>query len=276
MEYSLKSEPEQTRMTCKGILPELKDWFSDYVKKYLSGGPDHRRNIELKAEHSRRVCEEILDVGMSLKLGLEELCLAETTALLHDIGRFEQYTRYGTFVDLVSEDHAVLGIRVLREEGVLERLDVGNRELILRIISYHNRAAIPENETEKCLYFSRLLRDADKLDIWRVVTNYYTQRTAGRNETVELNLPDGPGISDRVYEDLMGGKIVRVDNLRTLNDFKVLQMGWVFDVNFPRTFQLVRERRYLEIIRDTLPPSDRVSEIFARVHSCLEKHCQNP
>ncbi|MCD4717773.1 MAG: hypothetical protein K8R45_13680, partial [Desulfobacterales bacterium] len=124
-----------------------------------------------------------------------------------------------------------------------------------------------------CLYFSRLLRDADKLDIWRVVIDYYTQKNGTRNETIELDLPDTPDISETVYEDLMSGRLVRVGCLRTLNDFKLLQMGWIFDVNFPRTFQLVRERAYLKIIRDTLPTSKRVSEIFSKVQSYLEGHC---
>jgi len=262
-------------MICQDILSDLKAWFSDYVETFLSGDSDHRRNIELKVDHTRRVCAEILDVGKSLGLNGEDLCLAEITALFHDIGRFEQYARYGTYRDLVSEDHAVLGVRVLRENRVLERLEPPTTDLLLRTVSYHNRAALPENETERCLYFSRLLRDADKLDIWRVVTDYYTQKNGTRNETIELDLPDKPDISDRVYEDLMSGRLVRVDCLRTLNDFKLLQMGWIFDVNFPRTFQLVLERAYLKIIRDTLPPSKRVMEVFSKVQSYLEKSCRS-
>ena len=262
-------------MTCQDILPGLKAWFADYVEKFRSGNPDFRRNIELKVDHTGRVCEEILDVGESLGLKGEDFCLAEAAALFHDIGRFEQYARYGTYRDLVSEDHAVLGARVLRENRVLDRLELQARDLILRTVSYHNRVALPENETERCLYFSRLLRDADKLDIWRVVIDYYTQKNGPRNETIELDLPDTPDISDRVYEDLMAGRLVRVDCLRTLNDFKLLQMSWIFDVNFPRTFQLVRERAYLKIIRDTLLPSKRVMEVFSKVQSYLEKRCRS-
>ncbi|PKN62500.1 MAG: hypothetical protein CVU57_23970 [Deltaproteobacteria bacterium HGW-Deltaproteobacteria-15] len=53
-----------------------------------------------------------------------------------------------------------------------------------------------------------------------------------------------------------------------MHDFKLLQIGWIYDVNFPRTFQVVREKRYLEKIRDALPRSRRISEAYklARVH----------
>jgi hypothetical protein len=52
--------------------------------------------------------------------------------------------------------------------------------------------------------------------------------------------------------ELMAGKSVKVESLKTLNDFKLLQMGWVYDINFPRTFQLIRERGYLKMIGDAL------------------------
>ncbi len=252
---------------------DLKSWFSGYVKTFQSADPGYQENIDLKEEHSRRVCEEILDVGQSLRLSGDDLHLAEITALFHDIGRFEQYARYGTFSDLVSEDHAMLGVRVLRKNQVLDSLDPQTHELILRTVSYHNRATLPEEETEKCLFFTKLLRDADKLDIWRVVTDYYREDDGVRNGTIELGLPDTPEISDDVCADLLAGRTIRTTSLKTLNDFKVLQMSWVFDVNFQRTFQLVRERRYLDMIREALPQTQKVSKIFSVVQTYLEKHC---
>ena len=71
----------------------------------------------------------------------------------------------------------------------------------------------------------------------------------------------------------MKGKLVQMTDLRTLNDFKLLQLGWVYDLNFPRTFQIVKERRYLEKIRQALPQSSsRVEEIYARARAYLEKN----
>ncbi|MBL7226115.1 MAG: HD domain-containing protein [Desulfobacteraceae bacterium] len=45
--------------------------------------------MDLKADHTSRVCEAIVNIGRSLDLSREDLCLAEAAALLHDIGRFE-------------------------------------------------------------------------------------------------------------------------------------------------------------------------------------------
>ena len=53
----------------------------------------------------------------------EALYMAETAALLHDIGRFEQFHRYKTFSDARSEDHAALGVDAIKEEGLLQSID---------------------------------------------------------------------------------------------------------------------------------------------------------
>lgn len=262
----------QTMINQKTV-SELRKWFKDYVNTFRSNNPEDQRNFDLKEEHTRQVCIWILDIGKNLGLSEEDLCIAEVMALFHDIGRFEQYDRYGTYSDLRSEDHALLGVNVLRENGVLDKFEQSIRELILQAISYHNRFDLPKSETEMCLLFTKLLRDADKVDIWRVVTEYYCQKDGIRNGTIELGLPDTPEISDEVYIDLMEGRIVRMGSLKTLTDFKLLQMAWIYDINFPRTFELIREKGYLEIILNALPQSEKVSKIYSAVKLYLEEHC---
>ncbi|MCD6569241.1 MAG: HD domain-containing protein [Deltaproteobacteria bacterium] len=259
----------------KNFVEDLKDWFVSYVQPFKSGNADQQQNIILKEEHTKRVCKEILDIGKELGLTDKDLCLAEIIALLHDIGRFEQYARYQTFADRDSVDHAAFGVKILQENGVLNKLDKPMQSLILRTISYHNRRALPQQESATCLFFSKLLRDADKLDIWRVVTDYYYQKDEKRNNVIELGLPDTPEISCDVYKDLMDGRIVDVTHLKNLNDFKLLQIGWIYDVNFTPTFQRVRDRRYLEMIRDVLPKSNKIEEIFSVIQSYLDDKIQN-
>jgi hypothetical protein len=261
-------------MTDQETVIALRKWFSEYVQTFRSGNHEVRENIELKEEHTRRVCAEILDIGKSLSLEPEKLCLAEIMALFHDVGRFEQYVRYGTFLDRDSEDHALLGIKILRKHGVLKDIDQATRHLIFKVISYHNRLRLPETETQESLLFAKLLRDADKVDIWRVVTDHYSRKEGHGNGAIDLGLPHDPEISDEVCAALMAGRIVRLASLKTLNDFKILQMSWVYDVNFARTFQLIRERGYMEMIRDALPESTKVSKIYSSVRSYLERHAE--
>lgn len=262
-------------MINQNILNNLKIWFENYLKNFQSSDANYQQNIDLKKDHTYRVCKEILCLAKSLSLNKQALRLAETIALLHDVGRFEQYDRYRTFSDAKSEDHAQLAIKIIRQNHLLKEIDQPTSNLILRTISYHNRPTLPQKETERCLFFTKLLRDADKLDILYVVTDYYKNGSEHPNEILELELPDRPKISNEVYKDLISGRIVNARHLQTLTDFKLLQMAWIYDINFPRTFQLIQERGYLEMIRDALPQSDKVQKIYSKVKSYLDLNCNN-
>jgi len=261
-------------MNAQEILPGLKTWFKDYTRRFSSDDPSVQESMDLKIDHTGRVCEAIINIGESLDLSRGDLCLAEAAALLHDIGRFEQYSRYRTFSDYRSEDHAALGVRVIKANRVLHDLEPAIAEIIMRVVGYHNRASLPVGKDERRLFFLKLLRDADKVDILRVVTDYYQNAGHNRNHTIELDLPDGPEISDSVCKALKNGKLVQIADVKTLNDFKLLQIGWIYNINFPRTFQIVRENGYLEMIRDALPETSvRVREIYERASAHLERNC---
>lgn len=255
------------------LVDELKKWFAAYVQTFTSENREVQQNIDLKEEHTRRVCCEILHLGQQLGLNTSELRLAEITALFHDIGRFEQFARYGTFMDGKSVNHAQLGVKILQEKNVLARLDDSVRDLVLRTITYHNRASLPTEESATCLFFSKLLRDADKLDIWRVVTEYYQQQDETTNTGLELGLPDTPVCSDAVVQDILAGKLVDIKHLKNLNDFKLLQVSWVYDLNFIPTFQRLKEKGYLDMIRAALPETEEIDKIITNITSFVMKEC---
>ena len=112
-----------------------------------------------------------------------------------------------------------------------ERVTEEIQNLILCSIRYHNQASLPREETKTCLFYSRLIRDADKLDIWRVITDYYHRKNGRRNVALELELPDTPGISKEVYRALMNRQSVEMKHVKNINDIKLLQAGWVYDIN---------------------------------------------
>ncbi len=252
-------------------LKDFKDWFSKYVKSFYSSDPTIQKGLKLKEEHSLRVCKEILDIGRKLDLSPNYLRIAEAVALFHDTGRFEQFTRYQTFADRKSENHGELGVKVLKQEKVLEALEESVQELILKAILYHNRLAIPENENQTCLLFSKLIRDADKLDIYNLLSIYYCLDSSERSSAVELDLPDKPEISKEVLNGLYQGRVINMQHLRSVNDFKLLQMGWIYDINYQPTFQMIYERNYLRKIKNTLPSTKEIDDIYLRMISFLKE-----
>lgn len=253
-------------------LNTIKQWFDRYVHSFYSSDPIIQKVLALKENHSLRVCTEILNIGKKLDLSNSSLRIAETMALFHDIGRFEQFTRYRTFVDGKSENHGELGVKVLQQGKALAALDAEARELIFKAISYHNRLSVPADESHICIYFSKLLRDADKLDIFNLFSTYYYLNPTERNATVELDLPDTPDVSEEVLTSIQDGNMINMNHLKSLNDFKLLQMAWVYDVNCQPALQMIYERDYLKKIRDTLPASEKIDQAYAKLLSYLKEH----
>jgi putative nucleotidyltransferase with HDIG domain len=250
----------------KKNLHDLKNWFIAYVHTFKYSDPELQRNIDIKKEHTEKVIEEIINIGKQLGLNDNELNLAEIIALFHDIGRFEQYDRYKTFSDHKSENHAELGIKILTKYNVFRNVNKETQNLILCSIRYHNLASLPVKETEKCLFYSRLIRDADKLDILKVVTDYYHRKNGRRNVALELELPDSPGISEEVYNALMNREIVDIKYVKNINDIKLLQAGWIYDINFKPTFESIKNRKFVEKIRAVLPELKEIDQVFNSIN----------
>ncbi|MBW1820457.1 MAG: HD domain-containing protein [Deltaproteobacteria bacterium] len=253
-------------------LARLKNWFNGYVSGYYTDDSRYNHPILLKENHTKRVCENIIMIGKAMGLSNYDLILAETMALFHDIGRFEQYAKYGTFSDIASENHAKLSLRQMAIHGVLSENTKDEKRLITKAIAYHNVAALLDVKDEKELFYMRLLRDADKLDIWKVVIDYYHERDNFQSSAIELNLPDDPIWSGKILEAVMNKKIARMEDLKTLNDFKLLQISWVFDLNFAPSFKAVKKRKYLHLIEATLPQSQDIADAVSIAHSYVKSN----
>ncbi|MDK2848852.1 MAG: hypothetical protein PWP34_2205 [Desulfuromonadales bacterium] len=70
---------------------------------------------------------------------------------------------------------------------------------------------------------------------------------------------------------MITGRIVDIRHVQNLNDLKLLQVGWVFDLNFPPSYRRLRDQGYLDIIRASLPATETVNRIFAAVNKVLAR-----
>lgn len=140
--------------------------FAEYVNDYDSSDP----RIKLKIEHTYRVAELCEKIGQSLGFSKADIDIAWLMGLLHDIGRFEQLRRYGTLSDAQSINHAKLGVEILFEDKKIRDFieDDSEDNLIKYAIDCHNAYRIPEDFSERTKEFSNILRDADKIDIFKV------------------------------------------------------------------------------------------------------------
>jgi len=257
-------------------LEKLRVWFDGYVAGFYGDDEFVNANLKMKEEHSHRTFEEMRYLACELGLSENQKRIAEAIAILHDIGRFEQFVKYRTYHDPRSVNHCLLGVEVLGREKVLEELDSKEKELIEKAIEYHGTKELPGDLEGECLLFSKLIRDADKLDVFYTVTGYYKQYRDNPEEfKLELELPDEAGYSAEVIENILRGRLIDYSQLRTWDDMKLCQLGWVYDINFAATLKRIKQRRFLEKMIEFLPETEDVNKvknkIFEYVDSAIEQ-----
>lgn len=240
-------------------LENLKKLFSAYAGSFHMAAPEDRKNIALKVEHTGNVCRLARLISAGMSLAPEETLIAEAVSLLHDIGRFPQYAKWRTFRDGISVNHGALGADILRENGFLSSLSPAERGIISEAVKFHNAFKVPAslNPPEAALYL-KLVRDADKLDIWRILLDYYEGREKGG--LGPLGLPDmSAGCSPETVASVLRGEPASHAKAKSLDDFKLIQVSWVYDLNFAPSFGLLMEGRYIERITATLPRSPEIA-----------------
>ncbi len=257
-------------------LENFRAWFNNYVAHFYGDDEFVNANLKLKEEHSRRTCKEMLYLAEQLNLSDNQKLIAEVIALFHDIGRFEQFVRYRTYNDPKSINHCLLGLEVLRRKKVLEGVEKKERELIEKAVEYHGLKELPKDLDGDCLLFSKLIRDADKIDVLYVVTEYYRQyRDNPQAFMLELELPDEPGYSNEIVEKILRGQQIAYNKLRTLNDMKLCQLGWVYDMNFTATLKQLRQRKFLEKLLGFLPKTPDIKQVKEKVFAYVNDRIEN-
>jgi hypothetical protein len=247
----------------KSCLDALDVWFEGYVQPYHNTDSEGLQNIRMKVEHTRKVCGvmELLAAGEGLSG--HERCIAGAVALLHDVGRFPQYRRWRTFRDSISDNHARMGVDVIREQKLLESLPSEERLLIEEAVRFHNLLSVPTVLKSPTDLFVKLIRDADKLDIWRVFLDFFSLPEDERASAALLGLPDRDGVTATCVAALTNRQVVRLDTVECVNDFKLLLISWTFDLNFSSSIQLLRRYNYLGALAAELPDSKAIRQAVA-------------
>lgn len=240
-------------------LDSFKHWFTAYTRSLHTDNAEDKKNIDLKVRHTFFVCKNTVLIARKELLNNKNVMTAEAAALFHDIGRFLQYSRYKTFRDSISVNHGRLGAEILREKNVLANIPVHEQKLIINTVKFHNAFEIPAIEDHQKILFLKLIRDADKLDIWRVFAGYYESPEDEQTSAIGLGLPDQPDYSRTVLSCLYEKKPVPLSDLKTLNDFKLMQLSWVYGLHFSHSYRLLAERNLIQRIVSTLPQTEEIA-----------------
>lgn len=221
--------------------------------------------MRLKERHTRAVLGHARRIAGEERFAppLARACLL--AALYHDVARFAQYLRYGTFRDRDSRNHGLWGVSILKREGRLEGEDRTVRRLALVAVALHNRYALPASLSPDMARVAWTVRDADKLDILRVMDEHLSGPRP-YCPTVVLGLPDAADkVSAKVLDDALNGRVAAYADLRSVNDFRVLLGTWLDDMHFASSRRLFAASSHALRLLEGLPQEGP----YAVARACL-------
>lgn len=234
-------------------LQKLKDTYERYVDTYRQADGTLPVMMELKRTHTAFVVKnaEGISLGEGFDRQTHELCLA--AALLHDTGRYEQLKRYDTFQDSASIDHAVFSHKIVTEKGWLAEWDHSQAECVEKAILFHNRRVLPDDMDAVTAEVAHTVRDADKLDIFRVLEDQVANTDWKTDARAFWNLKVSAPPSLEVVDCIEHGQPVDYQHIKVLADFVLIQVGWMMsELHFATSRRLCRERGHLAHRRDFL------------------------
>lgn len=247
---------------------KAKKAFKEYVKNY---NPEDAK-IKIKIAHIERVTQIAKQLAENLNLDKEDIELAELIGLLHDIGRFEQIKLYNTFLDKDSVNHAEYGVKVLFEDGVIRKFIEDDKydKIIKLAILNHNKIEIEDGLTEQENLHVKIIRDADKTDIFYVLT------VADKKEVWYSSDLSDQKISEEVYKDFLKNRLIEYKKVKTGIDLLVINFSYIFDLYFKESIRIIEENNYLEKIYNRFKFNDqktkeRIEEIYTITKKYLEE-----
>ena len=226
-----------------------KNTFNAFAGQFDISNP----KIEIKVRHTYGVKEVCDYLAKSMSLNETDYQLAMLIGLLHDIGRFEQLTRFNSYDDRLLP-HAEAGLFVLFDQNHIRDYIKTDKydSVIYHAIKNHSLYEIDPALSGQDLLHARLIRDADKLDNCRVKIEDSVDAIIDVDEVTAGQ----QYITDKVWESCLRREAIVSAQRETRMDYWVSYVRYFFDINFPETYEIIKQENYVERIIDRIPYSN--------------------
>lgn len=244
-------------------LKKAKQVFEQYTANYDINDD----KVVLKINHTYRVMQRCLEIAQSLNLDDENIKLAGLIGLLHDIGRFEQLKRYQSFIDNQTIDHALLGVEILFEQGLIDQFVIDEKyyPLIKTAVFNHNKYEIESGLDQQSYLHCQIIRDGDKIDIFKTgLLESFDAFLGVSKEILENDI-----ISEDIFETFMQEKTILSINRKTDLDRWVSFLALIFGLEFDYSYQYVNKHQYLKRLIKKLDYKNLDSQIkMKKITAC--------
>lgn len=216
-------------------------------KHYVAPYDVTNEKIALKIAHTYRTAQMAEEIAKSIDLDEENVDLAWLIGLLHDIGRFEQLRIYDTFNDSQSIDHGDFGVKILFQDGLIRDFIEKTQydDIIYEAVKNHNKYKIAEGLTEEELVHAKIIRDADKTDIFKIHVEDLENNKCVLYDMDELKKQK---ITPKILDQFLEHQSINGKNMQNELDHFILIISFIYDYNYTRGLEIIKEKQYIERI----------------------------
>lgn len=232
-----------------------------------------------KQKHTHDVCAVMDDLLLHEPgFSAHEAFLFRLCALFHDVSRFEQYQKFGTFRDADSFDHGMRSVELIQSMGLIQELSPEDTALVTNAIRVHNQFRIPDDFPKVYRNAAMMLRDADKIDILNLILTFFEHPERFSNDkTIRLDLPDTPSFRKELVEEVFVGRCIHYSEMRSINDFKLSLFAWVNDYQYQASAVYLLEHDFYGKLRLLMPTDEPwCDDLLAHVRNQLSAKAQQP
>jgi HD superfamily phosphohydrolase YqeK len=227
--------------------------FNSYVDTFRDNDGSLVPMLQLKLTHTMHVVKNAKKIMQGEGWDQELSPTGEVAAILHDIGRFPQLTEFGTFQDSESIDHAERGITVIKELSLLDGATPATAKKVIFAIRWHNKKEVPIGQDQEATALAHLVRDADKLDIFRVMETAVKDGSIENNPEITWGLDIKGTPNPELVEAILNNEPVDYSLIQSLSDFILIQIGWIISGFHNQTaLRIAKKRNVIEFRRNFL------------------------
>lgn len=251
------------------ILKNCRQEFDSYFQLLTVETPEIHHKVEDIRTHSLRVSANMLEISKVILQNEEEQRLAEIIGLFHDLGKADMFVQGTESPSTIQHQHADHSVKMIQEMKFFANLTADVQSILLKAVENHNKAKLGKLDNEQQLTYACLLRDADKLDIFDSSYKFFKEKY-GVQPLMTYDLVNHPEISDKVLKSMASGKIALLEDMKTMNDYRLLLLSMVYDLNYKYTFRILSEKQYPQKIYETLPKRDQIIDIYRSLKLYIE------
>lgn len=243
--------------------------FESYFQSLSVNAPEIHHKVEDIRTHSLRVAANMKEISKLVLQTEEEQRIAEVAGLFHDLGKADMFVQGTESPSTIQRDHAEHSGKMLKTMKFLQSLTEEIQLVLVKAVESHNKAKLPKLDNEQQATFARLLRDADKLDIFESSYRFFKEKY-GVQPLMTYDLVNYPEYSEKILKNMQQAKIGLIEDMKTMNDYKLLLLSMAYDLNYKYTFRLLSERQYIQKIYETLPKRDQIIDAYRSLKLFVE------